>query len=149
MSSAKSRKSLSIRLQPYTDSPLSEVIDYLKSLDTEEANRRIGEVLVMCLLPYARLHEAVSDEELRVTCLESCDALDKHASTMRQALKVPQLQFSHPGFVHSFPSQSSSSSSVIRTSADREETQSQKAKSTLSPIIQDKDPIESIDRLFD
>lgn len=90
------RKSLSIRLQPYEGVPLAEVVDYLNSLSKEEASRRVGEVLTMCLLPYARyraLGGDYSDERRRSDVWESQDAMNKHGSCMRLALGVEQLQF--------------------------------------------------------
>ncbi|MBD2089073.1 hypothetical protein H6F67_04285 [Microcoleus sp. FACHB-1515] len=145
MSKARPRKSLSLRLQPYADSPLAEVIDYLNTFEKEDLNRKIGDILVMCLLPYARLHANELEADLRITCLEACDAMDKHASTMRQALRVPQLQF-QPGFV-STPAIDASRSPVPtqdNAAPDPVDDQAQ----TLRPVIQDKDSIEAVDQLF-
>jgi hypothetical protein len=48
----------------------------------------------MTLLPIARYHQGThSPEKLRLTCLEACDALSKHASYLRQVLEVSQPQF--------------------------------------------------------
>lgn len=91
----RGRKSLSIRLQPYEGSPMAEVAAFLNALDDRDKARRVEDVLVMCLLPYARQWLGEDDpEELRRACLEACDAMDKHASTLRQALRVeaPQMK---------------------------------------------------------
>ena len=44
---------------------------------------------MMALLAQARLYdESCSDEERRRCCIEACDALDKHASMLRQLVGV-------------------------------------------------------------
>jgi hypothetical protein len=97
MPQPRSRKSFTFRLQPYSNQLLAEVVDYLGALDREDAARKIGDALLMCLLPYARAQQNASPDDLHQVCWESCDSLHKHASTMRQALKVPQLFFSCSG----------------------------------------------------
>lgn len=90
MTKAKSgRPSFSLRLQPYDGSLLAEVVQFLNSLDRAEANRRVENVLVMALLAQARLYdETSSPEERRRCCIEACNALDKHASMLRQLVGV-------------------------------------------------------------
>lgn len=143
MSKTRLRKSLSIRLQPYTDSPLAEVIGYLSTFEKEDLNRKIGDILVMCLLPYARLHADELEEDLRITCLEACDAMDKHASTMRQALRVPQLQF-QPGVVPAALYASPTHPSPAGDAESEADNQTQ----ALRPVIEDKVSIEEVDQLF-
>lgn len=158
MSKARQRKSLSLRLQPYAGTPLAEVVDYLNSLEKEEANKKVGEILVMTLLPYARGHSGNfgtdgTSEELRMTCLESCDAMDKHASTMRQALRVEQPQFS--SFYRMPPVSSDGLSSngqkahrsVSKVSESNEEPDYE-IEENPSILIQDKGSIEAVDSLF-
>lgn len=153
MSKARQRKSLSLRLQPYARTPLAEVVDYLNSLEKEEANKKVGDILIMCLLPYARAHSSNSgksgtSEELRMTCLESCDAMDKHASTMRQALRVEQPQFS--SYYRVTPVSSNGQQvrpSVSEVSESGEEPDS-KTEENPSTLIQDKGSIEAVDSLF-
>lgn len=83
------RPSFSLRLQPYEGSLLAEVVQYLNSLDRAEAQRRVENVLVMALLSQARLYdESCSPQERRRCCIESCDALEKHASNLRQLIGV-------------------------------------------------------------
>ena len=158
MSKAKQRKSLSLRLQPYSGTPLAEVVDYLNSLEKEQANKKVGEILVMTLLPYARAHSSNfgtdgTSEELRLTCLESCDAMDKHASTMRQALRVEQPQFSSFYRMASVSSNGLSSNgqkarrSVSEVSESDEEPDYETEENP-STLIQDKGSIEAVDSLF-
>jgi hypothetical protein len=85
---AKSRKSLSVRLQPYEGTPMAEVADYLNGLDAGTMQRKIEDLLVLGLLSYARLEQETSPEKLRLTCLECCDGLEKHAATLRLAIGV-------------------------------------------------------------
>ena len=83
------RASFSLRLQPYDGSLLAEVVNYLNSLDRAEANRRVEGVLVMALLAQARLYDpGCSETERRRCCIEACDALEKHASMLRQLVGV-------------------------------------------------------------
>jgi|SRR5919202_3998572 hypothetical protein len=85
----KKRESFTLRLQPYKGSPLASVVNYLESRETRDTKKLITEILLMCFLPLARLEEGErTPEELRRTCLESCDALEKHASYLRQVLGV-------------------------------------------------------------
>lgn len=81
------RKSLSLRLQPYEGTPLAEVADYLNSLDKEEATRKIGEILVMAFLPYARLEtNKPTSNKLNSAFLIARDMADKHFGVMALAL---------------------------------------------------------------
>ena len=83
--SKSDRPSFSVRLQPYEKSLLAEVVQYLNALERGDAKRQVENVLVMALLAQARLYdESCSDEERRRCCIEACDALDKHASMLRQ-----------------------------------------------------------------
>jgi hypothetical protein len=84
----KSRKSLSIRLQPYEGTPMAEVADYLNDLDSGTMLRKVEDLLVLGLLAYARLEQDADAERLRLTALECCDALEKHAATIRLAIGI-------------------------------------------------------------
>jgi hypothetical protein len=84
----KSRKSLSIRLQPYEGTPMAEVADYLNDLDSGSAMRKVEDLLVLGLLAYARLEQEADAERLRLTALECCNGLEKHAATIRLAIGV-------------------------------------------------------------
>jgi hypothetical protein len=163
MSKAKQRKSLSLRLQPYSGTPLAEVVDYLNSLEKEQANKKVGEILVMTLLPYARAHSSNfgtdgTSEELRLTCLESCDAMDKHASTMRQALRVEQPQFSSFYRMASVSSNGLSSNGLssngqkarrsVSEVSESDEEPDYETEENPSTLIQDKGSIEAVDSLF-
>jgi hypothetical protein len=84
----KSRKSLSIRLQPYEGTPMAEVADYLNDLDSGTMLRKVEDLLVLGLLAYARLEQEAKAERLRLTAIECCDGLEKHAATIRLAIGV-------------------------------------------------------------
>ena len=89
VSGKSTRPSFSLRLQPYERSLLAEVVQYLNSLERSDAHRQIESVLVMALLAQARLYdESCSAEERRRCCIEACDALEKHASNLRQLVGV-------------------------------------------------------------
>ncbi|BAZ03357.1 hypothetical protein NIES37_73700 (plasmid) [Tolypothrix tenuis PCC 7101] len=90
----RKRLSLSLRLQPYEGDPMAEVVDYLNSLPKDEVNRKVADILVAALLPYARYHSGkYTQEQLRFACWEAQDSLNKHGSNMRLALGVEQPQF--------------------------------------------------------
>jgi hypothetical protein len=84
----RGRKNLSLRLQPYEGTLLAEVVDYLNTLDKEEVNRRVAEILTISLLPLARYERGVSERVLRFSTLESCHALSQQAHFLRQAVGV-------------------------------------------------------------
>ncbi|MHC5713167.1 MAG: hypothetical protein ACYTX0_13665 [Nostoc sp.] len=96
----RKRVSLSLRLQPYEGDPMAEVVDYLNSLPKDEVNRKVADILVATLLPYARYHSGkYTQEQLRFACWEAQDSLNKHGSNMRLALGVEQPQFVLPNQV--------------------------------------------------
>ena len=86
--SKRGRKNLSLRLQPYEGTLLAEVVDYLNTLDKEEVNRRVTEILTISLLPLARHERGVSEKVLRFSTLESCHALSQQAHFLRQVVGV-------------------------------------------------------------
>ena len=88
MVSKRGRKNLSLRLQPYEGTLLAEVVDYLNTLDKEEVNRRVTEILTISLLPLARHERGVSEKVLRFSTLESCHALSQQAHFLRQVVGV-------------------------------------------------------------
>ncbi len=88
------RKSLSLRLQPYEGTPLAVVADYLNSLSKEEANTKVGELLVMTLLPYAKFYGGkLPSERLRSTFLASRDLIEKHLGIMALTLEIEESLF--------------------------------------------------------
>jgi hypothetical protein len=84
----RGRKNLSLRLQPYEGTLLAEVVDYLNTLDKEEVNRRVAEILTISLLPLARYERGVSERVLRFSTLESCHALSQQAVGVEVELGV-------------------------------------------------------------
>jgi hypothetical protein len=88
VASKRGRKNLSLRLQPYEGTLLAEVVDYLNTLDKEEVNRRVAEILTISLLPLARYERGVSERVLRFSTLESCYALSQQAHFLRQTVGV-------------------------------------------------------------
>jgi hypothetical protein len=86
--SKKQRKNLTLRLQPYEGTVLGEVVDYLNELDKDDVNRRVAEILTICLLPLARYERGLSEQVVRFSTLESCNALAQHAHFLRQVVGV-------------------------------------------------------------
>ena len=93
-SQKRQRKSFTLKLSADAGTTLAEIIEYLNSLDKSRTSKKLEDILFMALLPLARQHsQRYNIEQLRMTCLESCDALEKHSSYLRQMLMVPQPQF--------------------------------------------------------
>jgi hypothetical protein len=90
----RKRKSLSIRLQPYEGTTLAEVVEWLNSMERDEMSRLLSEAIVMAYLPYARSAAGETRNEIERCCWESVDRYWGHGFNMRQALRVPQPQFS-------------------------------------------------------
>ncbi len=68
-----------------------ELINYLKSLGRSLANKKIEDLLMAGLLSLAKQHSGeYTSEQLRLSCLESCNALSFHSSYLRQVFGVPQ-----------------------------------------------------------
>jgi hypothetical protein len=140
------RESLSIRLQPYCTCPLGEVASYLNSLEKSESCRIIGEVLVMCLLPYARAQQQASEAELQRVCWESCHLINQHTSTIRQALRVPHPLFSSTNDPFEAITTVSTSAPSAGQRGQRSRSSAQNGASPTSGIEQT--PIELINDLF-
>lgn len=148
----KKRKSLSLRLQPYEGDLLAEVVDYLNSLPKDEANRKVADILVAAFLPMARYHSGkYTPEQLRITCWEATDALNKHGSTMRLALGVEQPQFVLPQTTHFPPvTVNASTSAPPSGKTTLKEDTPEEAELELRPnaLVQGKASSQDVDSLF-
>jgi hypothetical protein len=135
-------------LQPYEGTVLAEVVDYLNSLERDEVSRKIADALIMCFLPLARQErgEELEREALRMTCLEACDALSKHASYLRQALKVSQPQFEMPYPIA--PSLLPSPSIQGTVSSSQVNSPDPPTENKPSPSIQGKGSAADVDAIF-
>lgn len=91
--SKRKRVSLSTRLQPYENTLLAEVVDWLNTRERDDKNSLIADALTMAYLPYARANKNVSQSELERCCWETQDMLDKHGFNLRQSLQVSQPQW--------------------------------------------------------
>jgi hypothetical protein len=92
----KKRRNFTMRLQPPEDSLLAEVLDYFQTLEREELNKSLTDLLIAAFLPLARFQKGTfSHEDLRVTCITSCDSLSRQAEYLRQVLGV-----NHPSTLH-------------------------------------------------
>lgn len=93
---AKKRRNFTMRLQPPEDSLLAEVLDYFETMEREELNKSLTDLLIAAFLPLARFQKGTfSAEDLRVTCINSCDSLSRQAEYLRQVLGV-----NHPSTLH-------------------------------------------------
>ncbi len=91
--SKRKRVSLSTRLQPYENTLLAEVVEWLNSLERDEKNNLIADAVIMAYLPYARASKDVAPTELERCCWETQNLLDKHGFNMRQSLQISQPQW--------------------------------------------------------
>ena len=93
MSVCKKRVDFRFRLQATVGTPDEVVASYLSSKKAREANSLILQVLRMSLLPLAyRDKGGVAPDQLRVIALEAIDALEKHASFLRQMFRLEKPQ---------------------------------------------------------
>ena len=137
------RKSLSLRLQPYEGTPLSEVADYLNSLDKEEATRRIGEILVMAFLPYALSYNSqCKPDNLRSAFLIARDMADKHFGIMALALGLDAV------YAVATPIVSTAGNAVDMNSQVNKEESHIKVDAPNSSLIEGKATATEIGKLF-
>lgn len=90
--------SFTLRACP-SDTNTIELIEYLRSLGRSVANRKIEDALMKTLLSLAKLHSGkYTPEQLRLSCLNSCDALSSHSTYLRQAFNIaePHQLYSYP-----------------------------------------------------
>ncbi len=90
--------SFTLRACP-SDTNIIELIDYLRSLGRSVANRKIEDALIKTMLSLAKQHSGkYSPQELKLSCLNSCDALTSHSNYLRQTFNVidPQLTQLYP-----------------------------------------------------
>ena len=136
------RASFSLRLQPYDGSLLAEVVHYLNSLDRAEAQRRVENVMVMALLAQARLYdEACSTEARRRCCIEACDALEKHASMLRQLVGVEAAPVVRTVAISD---SGGASQQVMRESLDGDEQENDELASDSAEVVPPKAKLSAI-----
>ncbi|MEL6930063.1 MAG: hypothetical protein AAFO95_15690 [Cyanobacteria bacterium J06600_6] len=87
----RKRVSLSIRLQPYPETLLAELVNWLNSLEQSEKKQRIETALIMAYLPYARESSGASKAEIERCCWETQDMLNKHGYYLRRILDVSEV----------------------------------------------------------
>lgn len=94
----RSSYSFTLRAAP-SDTNEIELIDYLKSLGRAVASRKIEDALMKTLLSLAKQHSGkYTKHELRLSCLNSCDALSSHSTYLREAFNIldPLRPVSYP-----------------------------------------------------
>lgn len=92
MNKKKSRESLVMRLQPTSGTLLAEVIQWLKSMSTEERNQKIAEVMVIGFLPYARQMNDGDKNSVESCYWDTHNRLNQYAYVMRQKLGVKEIR---------------------------------------------------------
>ena len=105
------RRSLVIRLQPSEGRPLAEVIDWLKSMSSEERNEKITEAMLMSFLPYARQMKDGDKKSVESCYWDTHNRLNQYAYVMRQKLEVREIR---PEMINMFSSAALNSDVQIR-----------------------------------
>ena len=80
--------SLTIRYQPRANNPLVNVIDWLKSLNTQDRRNKVERLCLMTLLPYALKAKGKTKEEIECSYWEVHERLQEHLFVMRQTLGI-------------------------------------------------------------
>ena len=97
-SGKRDRIDFQFRFQTFKDTPEGILMSYLSSGGTYSSKQLVLQVLRMCYLPYAYKDRSdFSEEKLKAMALESCNALENHASYIRQmfGLERPIQQIPH------------------------------------------------------
>ena len=128
--SKKKRVSLSIRMQPYENTLLAEVINWLNSRENDEKNNLIADAVIMAYLPYARASKKVSPTEIERCCWETQNMLDKHGFNLRQSLQISQPQW-HSTVI---PSAVSAYSPTVQPEKDAEQPSVNREEEGLVPV---------------
>ncbi len=81
-----------MRLQPTSGTPLAEVIQWLKSMSTEERNQKSAEVMVIGFLPYARQMNDGDKNSVESCYWDTHNRLNQYAYVMRQKLGVKEIR---------------------------------------------------------
>ncbi len=148
----RKRVSLSLRLQPYEGDPMAEVADYLNSLPKDEVNRKVADILVAALLPYARFVSGnYTSEQLRFACWESQDCLNKHGSNMRLAMGVEQPQFVLPHQVMPLESVTVNAKTIAyngKTTPESDTNHEAEQKKRPTSMVQGKASSQDLDSIF-
>ena len=92
MTKSNNRRSLVVRLQPSNGTPLAEVIDWLKSMSSQDRNEKIAEVLIMSCLAYARQAQQENSNSLDSCYWDTHNRLNQYAYVMRQKLRIKGIQ---------------------------------------------------------
>ncbi len=87
------RISVSFTLRAYPgETNTIELINYLKDLGKDLTNKKVEAILMAALLPLAKQHTGkYTMEQLRLSALETRNALDLHCSYINQALNQASL----------------------------------------------------------
>jgi hypothetical protein len=131
---------------------MAEVADYLNSLPKDEVKRKVADILVAALLPYARFVSGnYTSEQLRFACWESQDCLNKHGSNMRLAMGVEQPQFVLPHQVMPLESVTVNAKTVAyngKTTKQEDITVEGEQKKRPTSMVQGKASSQDLDNIF-
>ena len=90
MGEKKKLLSLTIRWQPTEDKPFADIVEWLNKMPIKERRKKVKEVCMMTVLPYALEASHKTDEEIERCYWEVHERLQGHLFTMRQTLGIKQ-----------------------------------------------------------
>lgn len=82
------RHSLTIRWQPTDGKPMAKIADWLNSLPIKERRKKVAEVCMMALLPYALEASQEEPEAIERCYWDAQNRLDQYGYVMKQALGI-------------------------------------------------------------
>lgn len=99
MGDKKKLRSLTIRWQPTEDKPFAEIVEWLNRMPIKERRKKVMEVCMMTILPYALQSGGKTEEEIERCYWEVHERLHQHLFVMRQTLQIkasiPLDSYSH------------------------------------------------------
>ena len=88
MASKNQLRSLTIRWQPSEGKPLAQVADWLNNMSVRERRKKVAEVCLMTLLPYALEANQKTEEEVERCYWEVRERLFQYLFAMKQVLGI-------------------------------------------------------------
>lgn len=82
------RLSLTIRWQPTEDKPFANIVEWLNGMSIKERRKKVMEVCMMSLLPYALEAKDKTKEEVEHCYWEVHERINQYLFTMRQVLGI-------------------------------------------------------------
>ena len=92
------RHSLTIRWQPTDGKPMAKIADWLNSMPIKERRKKVAEVCLMTLLPYALEANEEEPEVIERCYWDAQNRLDQYGYVMKQSLGINSEPTTTNGF---------------------------------------------------